>query len=55
MAWAIVIGTIGFTLGSNWDLVQRLISYLGLGGLAVVLAVIVAVLLLRRRAAHTQP
>ena len=53
VAWAIVIGVIGFTLGSNWTLVERLIRYMGLAGLAVVVAVIVAVLLLRRRAAHT--
>jgi len=52
IAWAIVIGTVGFYLGSNWGLVERLISYLGLGGLAVVAALIVTVLLLRRRAAH---
>jgi membrane protein DedA with SNARE-associated domain len=52
VAWAIVIGAVGYTLGTNWSLVQRLISYLGFGGLAVVVAVIAAVLLLRRRAAH---
>lgn len=52
IAWAIMIGTVGFYLGSNWGLVERLISYLGLGGLAVVAALIVTVLLLRRRAAH---
>ena len=55
IAWAIVIGTVGFYLGSNWGLVERLISYLGLGGLAVVAALIVTVLLLRRRAAHISP
>jgi membrane protein DedA with SNARE-associated domain len=53
VAWAIAIGTIGFTLGSNWSLVERLIRYMGLGGLAIAVTVIVAVLLLRRRAAHT--
>jgi membrane protein DedA with SNARE-associated domain len=52
VAWAIVIGAVGYTLGTNWSLVQRLISYLGFGGLAVVVVVIAAVLLLRRRAAH---
>ena len=55
IAWAIVIGTVGFYLGSNGGLVERLISYLGLGGLAVVAALIVTVLLLRRRAAHISP
>lgn len=52
VAWAILIGAIGYTLGSNWSLVERLIGYLGIGGLVVVAAVIAAVLLLRRRAAH---
>ena len=52
VAWAIVIGAIGYTLGSNWNLVERLIGYLGIGGLVLVAAVIAAVLLLRRRAAH---
>jgi membrane protein DedA with SNARE-associated domain len=53
VAWAIAIGTIGFTLGSNWSLVERLIRYMGLGGLAIAVVLIGAVLLLRRRAAHT--
>jgi len=55
LAWAIVIGSIGFALGHNWALVERLISYLGLGGLAVVAALIAAVVVirLRRGGAHT--
>ena len=52
VAWASLIGAVGYTLGSNWNLVQRLISYLGIGGLVVVAALIAAVLLLRRRAAR---
>lgn len=52
VAWAIVIGAVGYTLGSNWNLVERLISYLGIGGLVVVAALIAAALLLRRRAAR---
>ena len=52
-AWAIVIGAIGFMLGSNWNLVDRLVRYLGIGGLAVVAILIVGFLLLRRRVAHT--
>ncbi len=52
VAWAIVIGAVGFTLGSNWALLERLIGYLGSGGIAVVAVIIVAVLLLRRRAAR---
>ena len=53
LAWAIVIGAVGFTLGANWDLVERLIRYLGIGGLVVVVALIVGVFVLRMRAAHT--
>jgi len=52
VAWAIVIGAVGYTLGSNWNLVERLIGYLGIGGLAAVVVVIAALLLLRRRAAR---
>jgi membrane protein DedA with SNARE-associated domain len=52
VAWAILIGVVGYTLGSNWSLVSRLISYLGVGGLAIVVAVIAVALLLRRRAAR---
>jgi membrane protein DedA with SNARE-associated domain len=51
--WAVVIGCVGFYLGSNWAFVQALVRDLGLGGLAVLVAVILAVLLLRRRASHT--
>jgi membrane protein DedA with SNARE-associated domain len=51
--WAVVVGGVGYYLGSNWGLVERLIRYLGFGGLAVVSAVIVTALLLRRRASHT--
>ncbi len=53
VAWAVVMGSLGFYLGSNWGLLDRLIRFLGLGGLAVVAVLIVVVLLLRRRAAHT--
>ena len=52
LAWAIVMGTLGFYLGSNWFLLDRLVHFLGLGGLALVVVVIVAALVLRRRAAH---
>ena len=42
LAWAALIGSIGFYLGHNWGLVQHLVSILGLGGLAVVALIIVA-------------
>jgi membrane protein DedA with SNARE-associated domain len=53
LAWAAVIGAVGFTLGSNWALVERLVRYLGIGGLAVAAALIVGLFLLRRRAEQT--
>lgn len=53
IAWAVVMGSLGFYLGSNWGLLDRLVRFLGLGGLAVVAALILLVLVLRRRAAHT--
>ena len=52
LAWAILIGAVGYTLGSNWSLVERLVGYLGIGGLAVAGALIAGALLLRRRAAR---
>ena len=55
IAWAIVIGTLGFYLGSNWNLVEHLVSYLGLGGLAAAAALIVALLVLRRRVSRISP
>jgi membrane protein DedA with SNARE-associated domain len=54
VAWAILIGTAGFYLGSNWPLVERAVRYLGLGGLAVLAALIALALLLRRRARRTE-
>lgn len=51
--WAAVVGVAGFFLGSNWQLVERLIRYLGIGSLAVVIVIIGVVALLRRRAART--
>lgn len=53
LAWAVLVGTIGYTLGSNWGLVERLVGYLGFGGLAAVAVVIAALVLLRMRAVHT--
>jgi membrane protein DedA with SNARE-associated domain len=53
VCWAVAVGAAGYFLGANWSLVERLISYLGYGGLAVAAALVVAALLIRRRAART--
>jgi membrane protein DedA with SNARE-associated domain len=53
VAWAVVIGAVGYYLGSNWALVQTLAHDMGLGGLAAVAVVILAFVLLRRRVTHT--
>jgi membrane protein DedA with SNARE-associated domain len=53
IAWAIVIGSIGFYLGSNWSLIERVAGYLGLGGLAVGATLAVVLFLLWRRTARS--
>jgi membrane protein DedA with SNARE-associated domain len=50
LIWATVIGAIGFYLGRNWGLVTRLVGYLGVGGVIVVVALILALWVIRRRA-----
>jgi membrane protein DedA with SNARE-associated domain len=52
LLWALAVGAAGFYLGSNWSLVEALIRGLGIGGVGVVALVILAALLLRRRASH---
>lgn len=49
IAWAIGIGALGYYLGSNWSLIERVAGYLGLGGLAVGGIVVVVLFLLWRR------
>ena len=53
IAWAIVIGAIGYYLGSNWSLIERAAGYLGLGGLAVAATLAVVMFLLWRRTARS--
>jgi membrane protein DedA with SNARE-associated domain len=48
--WAVVVGLAGYLLGSNWPIFERALAYLGYGGLAVLGAVIVTLVVLRRRA-----
>jgi membrane protein DedA with SNARE-associated domain len=48
--WATLVSLFGFYLGTNWGLVTQLLEYLGVGGVAVLILVIVGLWLLRRRA-----
>ena len=52
LIWALAVGAVGFYLGTNWALVQGLIRALGMGGLVGAAVLILAALLLRRRASH---
>jgi membrane protein DedA with SNARE-associated domain len=49
--WAIVVGSAGFLLGSNWPVFEKILSYVGYGGLAIILVALTAAVVLRRRAA----
>jgi membrane protein DedA with SNARE-associated domain len=49
LAWATVIGVAGYFLGSNLPLIETIIRALGVGGLAIVVAIAVIALLARRR------
>ncbi len=51
LAWATLVGAIGYYLGHNFGLVEQVVRNVGLGGLAAVVAVIGGALLLRRRRA----
>jgi len=52
LAWAALIGAAGYFLGSNLPLIETIIRALGIGGLAIVVAVAVIALLARRRASR---
>lgn len=50
--WAAGVSAVGYFLGRNWSLVDRLVSWLGIGGLAVVVLAALGVLYWRRRGAR---
>ncbi len=54
LAWAVLISALGYFLGANFGLVERLVTYLGLGGLVVVIAAVLGFWLLRRRATQAR-
>lgn len=49
LAWATVIGTAGYFLGSNLALIESIVRWLGIGGLAIIVVVAVIALVARRR------
>ncbi|MGH7777856.1 MAG: DedA family protein [Candidatus Dormibacterales bacterium] len=53
VAWAILIGTLGYYLGHDWTTLEHLIRGLGWGTLAVVVVAVAAVIVVRRRRART--
>ena len=53
--WAIVFGTLGYTLGNNWSLLERILRLLGYGGAALALVLVGAVIAVRTRARRGEP
>jgi membrane protein DedA with SNARE-associated domain len=52
LAWAILIGSAGYFLGSNLPLIETIVRALGIGGLAIVVAIVVIALVAQRRASR---
>ena len=50
LGWAVLISAVGYTLGNNFGLVERLVRTIGLAGLALVAALLVSLWVWRRRA-----
>jgi membrane protein DedA with SNARE-associated domain len=56
IVWAIVYGLLGYFLGSNLPLLDRIVKLIGIGGIAVAVVVIIAAFILwRRRKQRTAP
>jgi len=51
LAWAAIVGTAGYVLGSNLPLLESIVRAVGLGGLLIVAVIAVLVLVVRRRGA----
>jgi membrane protein DedA with SNARE-associated domain len=52
LAWAILIGLVGYFLGSNLSLIESIVRDIGLGGLAVIALGVLLALLAQRRASR---
>jgi membrane protein DedA with SNARE-associated domain len=51
-AWAAIIGTAGYVLGSNLPLLETIVRDVGVGGLVIVVVIVSAILLAQERAAR---
>jgi membrane protein DedA with SNARE-associated domain len=54
-AWTLTFATLGYVLGRNWALIERIFKVLGYGGGALVAAAVLAYLVYRRRRAALAP
>ncbi len=54
LAWATAVGLAGYVLGSNLPLLESILRDIGVGGLVIVAAIVVSVVLASRRAARRQ-
>src|SRR5437763_4043058 len=54
-AWTLTFATLGYVLGRNWVLIERIFKVLGYGGGALVAAALIAYLGYRRRRAAPSP
>jgi membrane protein DedA with SNARE-associated domain len=54
-AWTLTFATLGYVLGRNWALIERIFKVLGYGGGALVAAAVIAYLVYRRRRAALSP
>ena len=50
LAWAVLIGLLGYFLGSNLALIETIVRAIGVGGLAIIATVVVIAIVAQRRA-----
>lgn len=55
LAWAVIIGTAGYLLGSNLGLIETVVRDVGIGGLLIIAIVVALFVLAQRRASRPMP
>lgn len=55
LLWTLVVGAVGFYVGSNWSAIQGVARGSGMGGLIVAVMLVLAALLLRTHASRIWP